>query len=316
MDTILAEGVYGTGGNHNLMSSIKSLARPRLGMAATPFDWTTGVKPTDRPPIKNQNGSYSCGGQAKSYLIGNLLGTEVSAKSIYSQHASSGGGMFLQDLEKDDGALYESQLASYENGNPPSELFMEDKTWLISNPNLSLKGYKAVSVSIDIESIAEAIRDHGSVVWLIQAQNNGTWLTATPKPPTSNSGLWGHYMCSHKAGGFMNNGVRTIPMLQSWGNAVGENGLQLFTEEYINSGYIIGVVAFIKTDTFVFKTPFGLGSTLIDVIHLQERLGMPKILQAQRFGPLTFSYVLKFQRANNIPTTGFVGPLTMQALNK
>lgn len=51
-----------------------------------------------------------------------------------------------------------------------------------------------------------------------------------------------------------------------------------------------------------------------DVKVLQLRLGVSPV--TGNFGPKTFSAVTSFQNANNLPPTGFVGPLTRAVLNK
>jgi len=57
---------------------------------------------------------------------------------------------------------------------------------------------------------------------------------------------------------------------------------------------------------------FGLRST--DNIELQLRLGVSPT--DQNFGPKTLLAVIKYQKAQGITPTGFVGPLTRAALNK
>ncbi|MDE2105250.1 MAG: peptidoglycan-binding protein [Patescibacteria group bacterium] len=53
-----------------------------------------------------------------------------------------------------------------------------------------------------------------------------------------------------------------------------------------------------------------------DVHALQVRLGMPPEYQTGNFLGKTLAAVLRFQAANGLPVTGFVGPLTRAVLNK
>jgi peptidoglycan hydrolase-like protein with peptidoglycan-binding domain len=50
-----------------------------------------------------------------------------------------------------------------------------------------------------------------------------------------------------------------------------------------------------------------------DVLRLQIRLGVYP--QTGYFGTITFAAVVKYQGANNITPTGFVGPITRAKLN-
>jgi peptidoglycan hydrolase-like protein with peptidoglycan-binding domain len=69
-----------------------------------------------------------------------------------------------------------------------------------------------------------------------------------------------------------------------------------------------------------FNANFGQGGAGDDVRELQERLRALGYFtfptSTGYFGPITFAAVQAFQRANGIPATGFVGPLTRAALNK
>ncbi len=63
----------------------------------------------------------------------------------------------------------------------------------------------------------------------------------------------------------------------------------------------------------------GIGSYGSQVTLLQNILikrGYLKVQPSGYFGVLTFRAVVQFQRANNIPATGFVGALTRSALNR
>jgi hypothetical protein len=170
------------------------------------------------------------------------------------------------------------------------------------------------SVPIDIDSIAQAIRDYYFVGFCLGGTNNGTWMSAYPQPPSPGTQpQWGHFMCSTP-------NIPTcpvkkqIPFYQSWGTTVGNNGIQYFDETYINSGYIYDAFTFVK-HTFDQNLCFGMAND--DVKYLQVKLGMPSnTLGFGIFGPRTLAAVKNYQIANNItPVSGYVGPLTRQKLN-
>ncbi len=320
---ILAENTFGHGGKRSFIGRAirRGLIRDKLGRSGIPFDWATGV--SKRPSrIKNQGQSSSCGGQAKSYWLELVLGlTEQSAKSVYSPIVYSGGGTTVPALERDLGSVDEALVSSYQNGETPSEAFMEDTSWksidTLKNA-MSKLGWTPVSVKIDIESIAEAIRDYGAIIWEIQGQNNGTWLSNNPKPPVGNKNLWQHFMCSYGAGIW--NGIKSINMLQSWGEDVGDNGIQHFTEDYIDSGRILDCFTFIRIPKYQFTTNFSWGSWRFqDVYNLQKILiagGFGNFTPTGFFGSLTFEAVKKYQTTHGIPVTGNVFELTRASLNK
>lgn len=324
MKKILVENKFGHGGKRQpIRRQIRRIIRPMIGKSSIPFDWNIGIHvqtKLGKIPVKNQGISDSCGGQAKSYWLGIIIAllnnapyVEQSAKSIYSLIFYLGGGTTIPAMEKDLGSLNEFDLPSYQSGLTPSEAFMESTMW--KNPDTLKKmmvnqGWQAISVGKDMESIAQAIRDYGAVIWEIDGQNNGTWLSNNPKPPQGNLSLWAHFMCSEGAGIW--NNQKAITMFQSWGSTVGDNGLQHFTQDYIGSGYILDVFTFVKASKFLFTNDLSYGIQNNDVLQLQKRLG---VWQTGYFGALTYAAVRIYQLVHGIPETGYVGTLTRTSLN-
>jgi hypothetical protein len=232
---------------------IRKASREQLGATSIPFIWSQITLPNI--PIKNQGSSSSCGGQAGSYwieLVDKAMSNDdiqFSAKSIYSPIAYPKGGTTVTDLQNqitNHGANFESDVPSYYVNGTTDESFMYSTAWM--TPALSLKalrdaGRVAINVPIDMESIAQAIRDYGAVIIEIAGQNNGTWLNATPTPPSKINAnpLWYHFICGTSAG--MLNGQKVIAFANSWGQ-IGDNGFQYLTEDYVNSGYVIDCFTF------------------------------------------------------------------------
>src|ERR1019366_1337787 len=75
---------------------------------------------------------------------------------------------------------------------------------------------------ISLESVAQAASACLGVVLGIHGQNNGTWLTAEPKAPTSTD--WAHYM--YGAQPQIYNDKKGIWCPQSWGFEAGIKGSQ------------------------------------------------------------------------------------------
>lgn len=225
------------------------------------FDWNTGFDVRDKIgpiTIKNQGTNDSCSGQAGSYFLEiqrklqGIKESDLSAKSIYAPIAYPGGGTTIPYLETalaTTGANFEQAVPSYDsNGNPFPEAQMVDISWetvALSQDALTRAGYTPIDIPRDIDSVASAIQQYGAVIWEITGQNNGTWTSSIPLAPNpgSQNPLWHHFMCA--IGARMLGGKKVIVALQSMGSSWGDNGIQYFTEDYFNSGYIVDVFSFI-----------------------------------------------------------------------
>lgn len=175
----------------NWSHKVERWLRPPVGKSEVPFDWNKGANSIANltVPIKNQANSDSCGGQAASYAMAIAFAllsgtyTELSAKSIYSRIFYPDGGTTTGSVEnifKQDGATLESEVPSYINGLC-TEAWMENIAW--ETPGLlqeamTRSGFTPLSVLLDIDSFAQAIRDYGFVIMMIDDQE-GTITTAT-----------------------------------------------------------------------------------------------------------------------------------------
>jgi len=112
-------------------------------------------------------------------------------------------------------------------------------------------GLIPITVDITMESIAEAIRDHGFTIWVIEGQNGNQpgWLSAYPNTPQAGNPneIWEHFMC--QKGAKTVNGLQQINSFQSWGASVGDNGRQYFHQNYIDSGHIRDVFTFVPASS-------------------------------------------------------------------
>lgn len=263
MNKTLVENQFGHGGKINKFHKIRRVLRPKfskIGKSSAPVDWNIPYS-VERDlasilgilnfklPVKNQGTSFSCGGQLASQLeainegFRNKSFEEKSAKYAYSHIFYPGGGTTTNKLEKlllNTGVASEKLVSSYENGQPPAEPFMTDLSY--ENPSIDInasitKDSKIVTISTtNIDEIAQSIRDLNGVGMLFRGQNNGTWLSDFPKPPSSNLSLWGHFivLVEYK----LINGKKYVGALNSWGNTIGHYGIQYFGEEYFTSAYV------------------------------------------------------------------------------
>jgi hypothetical protein len=322
---VLAENQFGHGANvrssfHHWINRIK---RSKAVKSGQPFNWSVGV--TGRPTydIKNQFQSDSCGGQALSRALQIILGGEdLSAKSFYSQCYSTGGGVATADVNRQllkVGITTEANVPSLIEGFI-TEAQMEDVSWRTSaliQDCLTRAGFTLLTVDIDPDSMADAIQQYGCVVMIIQGQNNGTWLSANPQPPVNNNNLWAHFMCS-TSNIQPQQGTTNVDFYQSWGNGVGNNGIQTFGQKYINSGYIKDVFAVVP---FQFTSNLSLGSMGVQVSQLQEMLrktgDFTYPTDTDFFGIMTMNALIKYQKRNNItPAIGYFGSISRASLNQ
>lgn len=297
----------------------------QIAEGTAPFDWS---KPFDveisvsKIPVKNQYQSYSCGGQAwasYSYILDQSIREEKSAKFIYAQtHVGSGGsdGRTNSNLCVKKGVSSEKDCPSYLPDGTTSEAFITnvgDITALAYADALTNEEKTYWSVNTDIESIAQAVRDNNGVVIGIYGQNNGTWLTKFPLPPTDYTQAWAHWVYVGKA--LMINGKKYLGFLNSWGVSVGEQGWQYISEDYFPKGIWSCWAMVYNTQAvqkFVFTKILRLGSTGLDTKMLQTKLG---ITADGIFGKITMKTVMDFQHNHGLVADGIVGKLTNQMLN-
>lgn len=196
-------------------------------------------------PIKNQGSSSSCVGQGVSYYVGVLNAKEVgfydenSAKAIYSQIFLSSGGAYIRNGMKlivDWGSVCELLVSSYNGKNTPDESFMRDKTWKNENIDslakvMQAKEYRVIN-SIDMNTFAMAIKNNYGIVGGVLGENNSSWNTGEPKPPTN--GVWAHCLYYGKFG--VDKLGKYIATPNSWGQRVKDelhpDGWQKLREDY------------------------------------------------------------------------------------
>lgn len=326
----ITENNHGTGGIK--VSRNEMVASFGEVVADSPvFDWNKGfdIRTKVNLSLKDQNGSGSCGGQASSYLTEAVSGTESSARSIYAKCFVPGGGSSEQGLMNtimNIGVSTEKEVTSYENGQPPSEVFME--TDYPAQP-IVLRGTRPVYVNISFDEMAVAILQNKGIVIGISGQNNGTWLSNSPVapnlPPHDHS-FWNHWVYAGFAG--MVDGKKKIGFKNSWGN-VGDNGWQFLDESW--TPYIWCAWSMLyqpkgkPKHTFTRQLKYGQSSK--DIISLQDVLryeGLFNNVSTGYFGLLTAGAVMSFQKKYNVASISDinslqgkqVGPLTLAKLNQ
>ncbi len=299
-----------------------NLFRPKVGRATAPYHWDTGIQRNYSAPIKNQYQASKCGGELVSQfmqiyrtVILGLPFEELSADSFYSQEFAQGGGMSLSAVQS--GALANGIAKITDVPEPVNctEQQAESLAWMKNVlPNqLIYLGLKMVFLPITMDDLAWAVDKYGAFCWMIRGQDNGTWLSPFPKPPT-NSNTWAHFMTSCPS---IPAGLNKLPVYNSWGATCGDNGVQYFDQEYINSGYIYSAFTFTKFTFDTTLTPGMFGDSIKRLQYCLYKAGFFDIKNMSGFfGPITASALMKYQKANGISPAPIVGPLTRALLNK
>lgn len=257
-DIFKRKQILGTGAVRDPLD-IRDYRYEKVAAAGEPVDWEKGFdvekKLNITIPIKNQDGSGSCVGQGWAYYGSVLNAAEVgfyeeqSAKAIYSQIelGLQGGGAYVRDGAKlfvNWGSIQESKVPSYENGEPPQELFMKEKIW--KTPEITeladifkAKEYRTFSAAQNMELFAQAIKDNHGVVGGVEGSNNGTWKSNEPKPPV-NKGEWGHCLYWGKFG--IDSKGKFIATPNSWGlrekDSLHPDGWQKLREDWFESTFM------------------------------------------------------------------------------
>lgn len=310
-EQILVEGQHGTGGYIDSYDS-RDYHLSEVAGATLPFQWSVGydVEKTlgFKIKVKDQGASFSCGGQAWSYLaeILEALATATyeprSAKYIYAQTAVEGGGSYGRDnsaVLESQGVAREVTLSSY----PATETNLTaavDITTSVRNDAKNSVFYPYAHTENNIDSIAQAIRDHNGVLLGVDGMNNGTWTSAFPQPPTTTT--WRHWVLAIKAQ--LIDGKKYIGIINSWGESVGEKGIQWLGENYFTSGHIFDNWTHVYKAQDLpqpFKIDMSYGQTSSEINKLQlflEKLGYFHQETTGFYGNFTREAVFNFQKDN------------------
>lgn len=295
---------------------------------------------------KHQDDSGSCGGQATSFhdAIEEAFETgtyeEESAKSIIARTFVMSGNVMLGSFMRDNLALTtgagiprEILCPSYPKTGRVTDEFMnrpQDITAeaLIDGLKRKGKSYGYVTDVTNIDTVMQAIKANRGAQMLIRGQNGKGWYGL--KPGITETPEWGHFM--YLDGGEIINGKKYIWAKQSWGDEAGEDGWQLFSEDWFKSGFIQQIGLLIRPNLplpaeYKFTRDLALGSTGPDVKILQHYLNTHGAPVAQSgpgslgnettyFGSLTKFALARFQHDHNInPAVGYFGPLTRKFIN-
>jgi hypothetical protein len=204
--------------------------------ALPPVDWTVPFSCPE--PISNdQNGSSSCVAQAWSYYHEQLRPEKrFSRRDIYAQ-ISLGFGQGAYIYDGHEFIINKGQATRDEvpDPAPETEAGMLDKTGITAAKEASDKELAGLTVSLDINQWAAAIRACKGIVGGLEGTNAGWADLANPTPPAPNSAEWGHAL--YFFGYHLHDGRKCVIAKSSWGTA-GNTTVHHIKENYFKSGFM------------------------------------------------------------------------------
>jgi len=232
---------------------LKHLLRKRLDvrlkhrpMTAAILDYDAAAK---QLPVKDQGTSGSCGGQAwagaleAAKFIREGEPVQLSAKDIYSHCFIAPEGSQESDLinyVENHGVALESDIPSYDNGQPPTEQFMEtiqERTDVQDTDALNQIVISSYTFNgNDINQVKQAI-DTGVTVCAFYG-NNACWQTGNGvvEVPSLDQLDWGHWVFLTK----YDDTKQLVTVKNSWSDKAGDAGYFYLPYSYFTGGRVMG----------------------------------------------------------------------------
>ena len=302
-------------------------------------------------PKRNQGLAGDCVDYSYAKAIGvdvqNIISEwrELSPHSLYAFTCEPGGGSNSLDAGTKVSSIGMTLEILFPSDNL-SEAQAESQTgYAIDAKNVALlyRPNGVMQCPTDFDTIASILQTYQAqgknkvVMVTLIGQNNGSWYSSQPKipnvaPNSNDATLWYHKVpiCDFGTIG----GKRVLAIDNSWGTAVGNQGQQFLTEDWI--AYIYGGLYTIDpTDlsgqspttvpapTYTWTTQLQIGSTGADVTALQialQSMGMfptnSIIKPTGNYFGITKQAVETFQQSFGLTVNGIVDNETMLKLNE
>lgn len=282
--------------------------------SASPVEWKEKTEFRSFP-IRNQDGSSMCVAFATAKCLGvnnkNEKGEYVtlSPRDIYTQRASSGQGMWIQDagnIVKKAGATLEALMPS-ENINETQANVSSDRTDESKKLALEYRASSYVFIQNSptvMDDIAQII-DKGYTVLYTTRFTTAEWTdTPTIKVPTQDAPYFHAVTVTDY---FIKNGEKYLVIEDSWGQAYGNNGRRFLSETWVRAR-TTGIMYFIDwkfeptvKPRFTFNKVMLYGQKSTDIAKLQDVLKFEGLISTTQestgyYGEITRKAVLAFQR--------------------
>lgn len=265
-------------------------------------------------------GTYgTCGGHAGATQFSHLWEADLSPKYLWKKIKE------IDDIPLDNGTTMRAVYkALKQQGDCTLKLVPNDLdadvfqySSMMIDPQATAdaesRAYNLAYAFIDnptFDQIKQAIYKYGTCMALVDIGDGWwkpSWKPEDILPLKLGNKVGGHFIVLY---GYDSD---NIYFRNSWGDKWGNNGDGYFGKDYVKHVRELGTL--IKTNgQFIFTNDLYFGQTGAEVKQLQRRLGVTP--DSGYFGVKTLAAVRAFQVAHGIWSTGYVGKLTRQALNK
>lgn len=325
--------VYGTGWNIDPYSE-KRYEVAEIYAAFDPVSWVE--KPQEQwkrlEPIRNQDGSSSCVGNAVAVVLGNENKLEegkfvvLSSRSIYGKGYEPGGGMFYDKalaIGSEKGAALEVLLPSDGKGEDEMRK-LEDERESDRIVAKTYRGGKFVYLPTDMDAVASFIQK-GKALALGTRFNSGGFSSG--EVVLDPNGQFGHAVSGIDF--TLWKGEKAIVFQNSWGSGWGFGGLGVITETQLKGGGFILAAYYedLKNQANVGEKPkltilaqsLKIGDRNGEVMKLQimlQWLGFfPQVSATGYFGGITRQAVKDYQTSRKMAPSGLADGQTIISIN-
>ena len=266
-------------------------------------------------------GTYgTCGAHALAQIANILLGIVSSPKYLWKKvkqidNIPLNGGTDMRSLFKVLQKFGACELSLMDNSLEQTIEQYSDPGEITPNEDANATTHKIGAYGFidnpNMAQIKQAIATYKVVILLVDC-GDGWWLPAWG--PQNNPLHVGNFVGHHfiAATGY---GMTLIDGANSWSTLWGDKGIFHFDDNFASHVLELGFATISSQFVFNNNLSFGMFNNP-DVHALQVRLGMDPIYQTGNFLGKTLFAVMRFQSANGITPTGFVGILTRAVLNK
>lgn len=227
--------------------------------------------------IKNQGQSLSCGSQGAAYYAAllNKLETgddvELSARDIYSLIFQPEGGQYVTDCLKkicNSGVVLENKAVSYQNGNPPTEQFMRNRSDITPEAIEEGMTYWAKKYvtwdNTNIDLYKQAIMQ-GNGCLVASWGNNYCWQNAEILlPDNPQQMVWRHII--YIIG--WDDSRKCFEFVNSWGENWGDSGFGWLPYDYVTKWYVTNPVTMVDVPNGTYSLMMKLRGLLLNLISL------------------------------------------------
>jgi hypothetical protein len=167
----------------------------------------------------------------------------------------------------------EEDATSYQDGQPPTEQFMENRLDIVPDEVEEGKTYLAKKFvtwnNKDWNGYKQAIYSGSGAVGGAEG-NNYAWSGGIILLPEKGQLDWGHSIFF--TGWKIIDGIEYLEFVNSWSDGWGDNGFGYMPKEYVDAGYVFNPVTLVDANNQFYATASKTISVLQQLILLYQKL--------------------------------------------